>query len=90
MANLATKAGVEGRQRLRIHAPLMAMNKAQIIQTGVGLGVDYALTSSCYDPGPQGQPCGACASCQLRAKGFYEAGMHDPLYARFNRSEPTV
>jgi 7-cyano-7-deazaguanine synthase len=88
MANLATKAGVEGRQRLTIHAPLMAMNKAQIIQAGVGLGVDYALTSSCYDPGPQGQPCGACASCQLRAKGFSAAALDDPLYTRFGMPQP--
>jgi len=88
MANLATKAGVEGRQRLTIHTPLMAMNKAQIIQAGVGLGVDHALTSSCYDPGPQGQPCGACASCQLRAKGFGEAGWDDPLYTRFGMPQP--
>jgi len=88
MANLATKAGVEGRQRLQIHAPLMAMNKAQIIQAGVGLGVDYALTSSCYDPGPQGQPCGACASCQLRAKGFSAAALDDPLYTRFGLPQP--
>ena len=90
MANLATKAGVEGRQRLTIHAPLMAMNKAQIIQAGMGLGVDYALTSSCYDPGPQGQPCGACASCQLRAKGFSHAGLADPLYHRFGLREPPM
>ncbi len=88
MANLATKAGVEGVKRLTIHAPLMAMNKAQIIQAGVALGVDYALTSSCYDPGPQGEPCGACASCQLRAKGFSQAGMNDPLYTRFGMPQP--
>ena len=88
MANLATKAGVEGRQRLTVHAPLMAMNKAQIIQAGVALGVDYALTSSCYDPGPQGEPCGACASCQLRAKGFSAAALDDPLYTRFGLPQP--
>ncbi len=88
MANLATKAGVEGHQRLTIHAPLMVMDKAQIIQTGVGLGVDHALTSSCYDPGPQGQPCGECASCQLRAKGFAQAGLDDPLYTRFSLPQP--
>jgi len=88
MANLATKAGVEGRQRLTVHAPLMAMNKAQIIQAGVALGVDYALTSSCYDPGPQGQPCAACASCQLRAKGFAAAALDDPLYTRFGLPQP--
>lgn len=83
LANLATAAGVEGRQRYRIHAPLIHMNKAEIIRTGLALGVDYALTSSCYDPGPIGQPCGACDSCQLRAKGFAEAGVVDPLLARF-------
>jgi 7-cyano-7-deazaguanine synthase len=77
MANLATKAGVEGR-RLTIHAPLMAMTKAQIIQRGVELGVDYALTHSCYDPAPDGRACGSCDSCQLRKKGFAEAGVKDP------------
>jgi 7-cyano-7-deazaguanine synthase len=85
LANLATKAGVEGRQKLKIHAPLMAMDKAQIIREGLRLGVDYAQTSSCYDPGPEGQPCGACDSCTLRAKGFAEAGVPDPLYARFGK-----
>ncbi len=85
MANLATKAGVEGTQRLRIHAPLIEMSKARIIETGVALGVDYGLTSSCYDPGPQGQPCGGCDSCVLRAKGFAEAGIADPLLTRWPR-----
>ena len=83
MANLATKAGVEGRQRLKIHAPLGSMTKAQIVREGMRLGVDYAITSSCYDPGENGRPCGACDSCLLRAKGFAEAGVRDPLYARF-------
>ena len=83
MANLATRAGVEGTQRLKIHAPLIAMSKAQIIQEGVRLGVDYAQTSSCYDPGADGRPCGGCDSCVLRAKGFAEAGTRDPLLARF-------
>lgn len=83
LANLATKAGVEGTQRLTIHSPLMHWNKAQIIQEGVRLGVDYAMTSSCYDPGPEGQPCGACDACLLRAKGFAEAGLADPLVQRF-------
>ena len=78
MANLATRAGVEGRQRLRIHTPLIAMSKADIIREGTKLGVDYGLTSSCYDPTPQGVPCGRCDSCLLRAKGFAEAGMADP------------
>ncbi len=79
MANLATKAGVEGRQRLKIHTPLMKMTKAEIIRTGMQLGVDYALTSSCYDPGPDGRPCGQCDSCLLRKKGFRENGIEDPL-----------
>ena len=83
MANLATAAGVEGRQRLKIHAPLIRLTKAQIIQRGTALGVDYALTSSCYDPGAHGRPCGACDSCLLRAKGFAEAGLPDPLLARY-------
>jgi 7-cyano-7-deazaguanine synthase len=79
MANLATKAGVEGRQQLKIHTPLIALTKAQIIQKGVELGVDYGLTSSCYDPFPDGQPCGECDSCLLRQKGFRENGIEDPL-----------
>ena len=78
MANLATKAGVEGRQRLTIHTPLIDLTKAQIIQRGVELGVDFALTLSCYDPAPDGIPCGQCDSCLLRAKGFREAGLPDP------------
>ena len=78
MANLATKAGVEGRQRLRIHTPLIELTKAQIIQRGLALGVDYGLTHSCYDPDHDGRPCGACDSCLLRAKGFAEAGVPDP------------
>ena len=83
MANLATRAGVEGEQALTIHAPLIQMTKAQIIQEGLKLGADYALTSSCYDPGPAGRPCGRCDACLLRAKGFAEAGAADPLLARF-------
>ena len=79
LANLATKAGVEGRQNLVIHAPLIAMTKAQIIRAGLDLGVDYGLTSSCYDPGSQGAPCGRCDSCLLRRKGFRENGIDDPL-----------
>jgi 7-cyano-7-deazaguanine synthase len=82
MANLATKAGVEGTQRLNIHTPLINLTKAQIIKAGLNLGVDYAITSSCYDPGPDGMPCGACDSCQLRAKGFAEAGVADPLLVK--------
>ena len=79
MADLATKAGVEGRQKLTIHAPLMHLTKAQIIRRGMELGVDYSLTSSCYDPGPDGKPCAQCDSCFLRRKGFRENGIEDPL-----------
>jgi 7-cyano-7-deazaguanine synthase len=79
MANLATKAGVEGRTRLKIHTPLLRLNKAAIVRLGCELGVDFSLTSSCYDPSPDGVPCGACDSCLLRAKGFEEAGLEDPL-----------
>ena len=79
MANLATKAGVEGRQRLNIHTPLMQLTKAQIIRRGMELGVDYSLTSSCYDPASDGGPCGQCDSCVLRRKGFRENGIDDPL-----------
>ena len=83
MANLATRAGVEGTQRLTLHTPLIQLTKAQIIARGLALGVDYALTSSCYDPGPDGTPCGECDSCVLRAKGFREVGAADPLLQRF-------
>ena len=79
MANLATRAGVEGTQSLKIHAPLMELTKGQIIEKGVELGVDYALTSSCYDPDTEGDPCGHCDSCLLRLKGFADAGATDPL-----------
>jgi len=79
MANLATKAGVEERLRLKIHAPLIEMTKAQIIETGLDLGVDYSLTHSCYDPTREGLACGRCDSCVLRLKGFAEAGARDPL-----------
>ena len=78
MANLATKAGVEGRQHLRIHSPLIDLTKAQIIERGLALGVDYGLTHSCYDPDGDGRPCGTCDSCLLRQKGFAEVGMADP------------
>jgi 7-cyano-7-deazaguanine synthase len=83
MANLATRAGVEGTQQLRIHTPLIQLTKAQIIQRGLELGVDYSRTCSCYDPAPSGAPCGACDSCLLRTKGFNEAGIQDPLLLRF-------
>jgi len=82
MANLATKAGVEGRQSLTIHTPLISLTKAQIIQRGLELGVDYALTSSCYDPSPEGEACGRCDSCLLRLKGFAENGVGDPVSYR--------
>src|SRR4051812_42028265 len=75
VANLATKAAVEGRGKFRIHSPLIAMTKAEIIRTGVGLGVDYALTLSCYDPDDAGRACGRCDSCHLRKKGFAETGV---------------
>jgi len=78
MANLATKAGVEGITKIRIRTPLIRFTKAQIIQKGIELGVDYALTHSCYDPSPQGLACGKCDSCFLRRKGFKEAGVTDP------------
>lgn len=82
LANLATKAGVEGRGRFRIHAPLLRLSKAQIIRRGLQLGLDYGLTHTCYDPTPDGLACGRCDACQLRKKGFAEVGMQDPiLYA---------
>jgi len=83
MANLATRAGVEG-SPVRVHAPLIDLGKAAIIRRGCELGVDYALTSSCYDPRADGAPCGECDSCRLRARGFAEAGVPDPLLARFD------
>lgn len=79
MANLATKAGVEGTLRFKIHTPLVNWTKAEIIRRGVELGVDYSLTHSCYDPDNAGRPCGHCDSCLLRLKGFAEAGLTDPL-----------
>jgi 7-cyano-7-deazaguanine synthase len=82
LANLATKAGVEGAARFRIHTPLIHLTKAQIIRKGLDLGVDFALTSSCYDPQPDGRPCGECDSCELRQQGFAELGLSDPLGTR--------
>lgn len=79
MANLATRAGVEGTQRLKIHTPLIRLTKAQIIRLGIELGVDYSLTTSCYDPAPDGAACGRCDSCLLRLRGFEEAGVADPV-----------
>ena len=81
LAALATRAGVEGR-RFRIHAPLLAMTKADIIRRGQALGLDYGITHSCYDPMPAGAPCRRCDSCRLRARGFAEAGLVDPLDLR--------
>ena len=78
MANLATKAGVEGITRVKIHTPIIEMTKAQIIQKGVELGVDYGITHSCYDPSLEGKACGQCDSCILRKKGFRDAGVPDP------------
>ncbi|HZT38113.1 MAG TPA: 7-cyano-7-deazaguanine synthase QueC [Bryobacteraceae bacterium] len=79
MANLATKAGVEGRSRYHIHTPLIQMSKADIVRLARDLGVDFALTHSCYDPDEAGRPCGLCDSCLLRKRGFAEAGIADPL-----------
>jgi len=79
MANLATKAGVEGRTRLKIHTPLIGLSKAGIVKLAEELGLDFRLTHSCYDPDGEGRPCGACDSCALRLKGFAEAGLTDPL-----------
>jgi 7-cyano-7-deazaguanine synthase len=81
MANLATKAGVEGKQKLTIHAPLVTMSKSDIIKAGMALGVDFSMTCSCYDPGPNGEPCGGCDACVLRAQGFAASGIPDPLGA---------
>jgi 7-cyano-7-deazaguanine synthase len=80
MANLATKAGVEGRMHTRIHTPLAHLGKAEIVRLAERLGVDFSLTHSCYDPGEGGRPCGQCDSCLLRKKGFLEAGLRDPLH----------
>jgi len=88
MANLATKAAVEGRQRLRLRTPLIELSKAQIVQRGLALGVDYGLTHSCYDPSPDGSACGQCDSCLLRLKGFSEAGVTDPIAYRLRPPTP--
>jgi 7-cyano-7-deazaguanine synthase len=81
MAALATRAGVEG-GRFTIHAPLLRLSKADIIRRGIELGLDYGLTHSCYDPDPSGRPCGRCDSCALRAAGFAQAGIADPVVVR--------
>jgi 7-cyano-7-deazaguanine synthase len=78
-ANLGTKAGVQGRLRFRIHAPLLRMTKGEIVKRARELGLDFAMTSSCYDPSPEGRPCGACDACLLREKGFQEARILDPI-----------
>jgi len=78
LASVATKAGVEGRSRFRVHAPLMRFTKAEVVREGGRLGVDFGLTWSCYDPAPGGTPCGRCDACVLRAAGFAEAGVADP------------
>jgi 7-cyano-7-deazaguanine synthase len=82
MAALATRAGVEGRQRVRIRTPLIRMSKAEIVRAGIAAGVDYALTLSCYEPSPDGAACGRCDACLLRRKGFAEAGVPDPTRYR--------
>ncbi len=82
LADLATKAGVAGLQKMRIHAPLLNMTKGEIIRRGIELGVDYSLTRSCYDPGAGGEPCGRCDACLLRLRGFREAGIRDPISYR--------
>ncbi|HEX7998786.1 MAG TPA: 7-cyano-7-deazaguanine synthase QueC [Pyrinomonadaceae bacterium] len=87
MARLATRAGVEGQQRLKIHTPLINLSKALIIRKGIELGVDYSLTVTCYDPGAKGEACGECDACQLRLKGFAENDIVDPVHYR---SAPSV
>jgi 7-cyano-7-deazaguanine synthase len=79
MAQLATKAGVEGAGRIAVRTPLMAMTKGEIVALGLSLGVDYSMTTSCYDPAADGTACGHCDACQLRLKGFLEAGVKDPV-----------
>ena len=86
LANLATKAGVEGRLEFKVHAPLITLTKADIIRRGTQLGVDFGLTHSCYDPDSEGRPCGECDSCLLRRQGFAEAGLVDPLDSRHKTS----
>jgi 7-cyano-7-deazaguanine synthase len=82
MATVATRAGIQGRQRLRIRTPLIRMTKAEIVRAGVEAGVDFALTLSCYEPGVAGDACGRCDACGLRRKGFAEAGLPDPTRYR--------
>jgi 7-cyano-7-deazaguanine synthase len=82
MANLGTKIGTEGGARIRIHAPLISMTKKEIVETGLSLGVDYSITTTCYDPSSAGEACGACDACLLRLKGFEQAGVADPARYR--------
>lgn len=89
MANLATKAGIENKTPINIEAPLLHMSKAQIIELGISLGVDYSLTHSCYDPSPEGLACGVCDSCLIRKKGFQEAGVPDPTRYLDNKIIPS-
>jgi 7-cyano-7-deazaguanine synthase len=84
LATVATRAGVEG-ARFRVRTPLIELTKADIIRRGSELGLDYGLTHSCYDPAPNGRPCGRCDSCVLRARGFAEAGISDPLTAKISK-----
>ena len=90
MANLATRAGIEGTMRLSIRTPLISLTKAAIIKLGTSLGVDYSATTSCYDPGENGNACGRCDACQLRLKGFSEAGLPDPIEYATPRKRPRV
>ena len=85
MANLATKASTSDGKHLKIHTPLIKLTKAEIIKKGLSLGVDYSVTSSCYDPDPDGKPCGSCDSCLLRNKGFAEVGIEDPLTISYRK-----
>jgi 7-cyano-7-deazaguanine synthase len=87
MANLATKAGVEGAPRISVRTPLIDMSKKEIVALGISLGVDYSMTTSCYDPTPDGTACGHCDACQLRLKGFLEAGLSDPVWYTAVKSE---
>jgi 7-cyano-7-deazaguanine synthase len=90
LANLATKVAVEGTQRIHIRAPLIDLTKRDIIRLGASLGVDYSMTTSCYDPSPNGEACGECDACRLRLKGFAEAGLSDPIrYATAPAASPT-
>ena len=79
MAQLATKSGTEKNNKIRLHTPLIQLTKAEIIKAGLALGVNYGITHSCYDPVDNGNPCGACDACQIRLKGFLDAGLSDPL-----------